>query len=157
MQKSPITILEAWVNVQTASKLCHQQSFPYPQLRYHHRFPSNRYVRVFPLRSLYSLGRFKQITYSNICLKLPFTSLADKKPTCWYFFLFFSNTQEVNFAFMKWLLMYKKCRELCCETIPWYMFQIVILLTLWEIRSFKNHKRNQNQRSLKKCSYFAAG
>lgn len=153
MQKSSITISEARVNVQTVSKLCDQQSPPYPQLRYHHRFPSNRYVGVFPLRrSLYSLQRLKQITYSNMYLKPPFISLADRKSMCCYFFLFFSNTQEVDIAFMKWLLMYKKCRELCCETIPWYVFQIIILLTLWEIRSFKNHKRNQNQESLKKCS-----
>lgn len=102
MQKSSITILAAWVNVQTLSKLCDQQSAPYPQLRYHHRFPPNMYAGVFPLRrSLYSLGRLKQITYSNTCLKPPFISSADRKSKYCYFFLVFSNTQEVNIAFMK--------------------------------------------------------
>lgn len=160
MQKSLTTILEAWVNVQTVSKLYDQQSSSYPQLRYHHRFPFNRYVGFFPLRRpLCSSGRLKQITYSNNMPEISLYLLSWQKVNVLLFFLgfFFSNTQEVNIAFMKCLLMYKKCRELCCETIPWYMFQIIILLTLWEIRSFKNHKRNQNQGSLKKCNYLAAG
>lgn len=59
---------------------------------------------------------------------------------------FLMHKELILISWSDCLLKYKKHRMLCCEIIPQYMFQTTLLLTLWEIGSFKTTTRENRMR-----------